>query len=136
MEGRPGRQDEPVDGTAPISVPLEVAARSLTVAGLAAWVLAQAGRPEQAQRCGLLQEFLDEAFRRGGPTPPFVPRSVVEEAAVLWEAAAGLLDSGASVNPQQPRPQEDQQAAARLRLRADRLRRLLREQSGGSPTVP
>jgi hypothetical protein len=110
-----------------VSIPVGVAAPSLTVAGLASWVLAGAGEQEAAERCGIFQDVVDEAFRRGERTAVVVARSLAEEAAQLWESAAALLDGEASVHPQRPRPQEDQQAAARLRLRAERIRRLLRE---------
>lgn len=90
-------------------------------------MLAHAGLPERAERCGRLQDVVDDALRRGERDAVAVPREVVAEAVELWEQAAGLLEAGASVNPQQPRVAEDEEAVARLRTRARSLRRLLAE---------
>lgn len=113
--------------TETVLVPMRVAAPSLTAAGLAAWVLAHAGLPERAERCGRLQDVVDDALRNGVREVVPVPREVATEAAELWEQAAGLLEAGASVHPQQPRVAEDEEAVARLRTRARSLRRLLTE---------
>jgi hypothetical protein len=60
---------------------------SLTVAGLAAWILQQVGRRQEALECGDIQELIDKSLRQT-QTDVRVPRTVVTRAVELWEAAA------------------------------------------------
>jgi hypothetical protein len=89
----------------------------LTAAGLAAWVLARAGRQSEAERCGDLQEFIDTALREGERVAVSVPRELAGQAADLWDAAAELLDARTD--------QEAARRAAQLRKRVAALRTLL-----------
>lgn len=71
------------------SVPIHVAAPSLTVAGLAAWVFSDAGLAADAERCGMIQEVIDAALQRGEHEFVIIPSPILEEAATLWEAGGG-----------------------------------------------
>jgi hypothetical protein len=97
---------------------------SLTVAGLAAWILAHAGREQDARECDEIQELIDTSLRER-QTDVRVPRTVVMRAAELWEAAAEVAETWASEGDRPARAAEWRRQAERLRIRAESLRKLL-----------
>jgi len=97
---------------------------SLTAAGLAAWILLQVGREQDARECADIQELIDTSLRQG-QTDVRVPRTVVMRAAELWEATAELAETWASESDR-PAHAEWRLQAKRLRIRAESLRKLAR----------
>ena len=97
---------------------------SLTVAGLAAWILRQVGREQEARECAEIQELIDTSLRQG-QTDVRLPRTVVTRAVGLWEAAAEVAETWASESDG-PAHAEWRLQAKRLRIRAESLRKLVR----------
>jgi hypothetical protein len=112
-----------------VLLPARVVGPSLAAAGLAAWLLVQAGREQDAEQCGEIQELMDTALRQGR-TDVSVPRPVVVRAAELWEATAALADTWASTSDRPEQAADCRLHAERLRIRAASLRQLLG--SGGA----
>ena len=109
-----------------VLLPPRIVGPSLTVAGLASWILSHAGRELDAARCGVLQDHIDSALQRGPSAEVWVPRDVASEAASLWEEAALIADGWrATAEPKKDAP-EWERHAERLRIRAESLRRVLR----------
>jgi len=96
---------------------------SLTVAGLAAWILQQVGRRQEALECGDIQEHVDTSLRQG-QTDVRLPRTVVTRAAELWAAAAEVAETWASESDRPAHAAECRRQAERLRIRAESLRKL------------
>ena len=94
------------------------------MAGLAAWILQQVGRRQEALECGDIQELIDTSLRQG-QTDVRVPRTVVMRAAELWEATAEHAETWASESDR-PAHAEWRLQAKRLRIRAESLRKLAR----------
>ena len=119
-----------------VVLPGRLLAPSLTVAGLAGWILAYAGLDTDARRTRDLQHLVDAGLRCGDRDVEVVC-AVVEEAVSLWLRAADLTESWAAeargaTGPDeeaeaQERAEEFERMAARLRLRAEALQRLLPE---------
>ncbi len=107
-----------------VELPPRIVGPSLTVAGLAAWVFAQSSREEDSRRCGDLQDLLDAALTRG-QNEVLVPRTVLVQAADLWEQAADLLDAQVGPGLGFPSNAEAGLQAERLRVRARSVRKLL-----------
>jgi hypothetical protein len=108
-----------------VLLPPRIVGPSLTVAGLATWIFLHADRAGEADRCSALQDLIDAALKQGSPEV-WIPREVASEAASLWEQAALLADGwGAAAEPGKE-ALEWGRHAARLRIRAESLRRLLR----------
>ncbi len=72
-----------------VLLPARVVGPSLAAAGLAAWLLVQAGREQEASQCGEIQDLMDTALRQGR-TDVSVSRPAVMRAADLWEATAAV----------------------------------------------
>jgi hypothetical protein len=68
---------------------------------------------------------IDAALTGGATEQVEVDRSVVVEAADLWEQAADGLGTGWTINPAKPNHRDDQAAIGRLLHRAATLRQLL-----------
>ncbi len=124
-----------------VVLPGRLLAPSLTVAGLAGWILAYAGLDTDARRTRDLQDLVDAGLRCGDRDVEVVC-AVVEEAVSLWRRAADLTESwaaearaagsvgfdGSDGDPGvQERAAEFERMATRLRLRAEALQRLLPE---------
>ena len=103
---------------------------SLTAAGLAARILSYARRDAESRRTRDLQDLVDAALRSGERDVEIV-RPVVEEAVELWRAAAEITDGWAAEtaddDPAESRRQVQEfgRMAARLRLRAEALQKVL-----------
>ena len=115
-----------------IVLPPQIVGPSLTVAGLASWVFAHAGREQEAAECGLLQDFLDTAMHQGVGREVRAPRRVVSRAAELWVEASGLADSWAIASEGKASVEWGRQAE-RLRVRAESLRQVLGTAVRGEP---
>ena len=107
-----------------VLLPARIVGPSLAAAGLAAWLLGQAAREQEAAQCGEIQERMDTALRHG-QTDVSVPRPVVMRAVELWEATAELADTSASTSDRPEHAAECRLHAERLRIRAESLRQLL-----------
>jgi len=107
-----------------VELPASLVGRSLTVAGLAAWVFVHSSREDEATRCGEIQDVLNAALAHG-EHDVLVARPVVERAIDLWERAADILDERAAVQADHRSATVHAQQIARLRARASSLRRLL-----------
>ncbi len=124
MAAAPGTTMPSVTDDPDVLVPAQIVGPSLTAAGLAALVFAGSGRDDEATRCGELQDVIDIALRRG-QHDVLVARSVVEDAAHLWERAAEILDGRVAESADDRSASESAQQAERLRVRARSLGRLL-----------
>lgn len=114
------------DSDLSVSLPARDTGQVLTVAGLAGWVLAEAGDDDAAGQTCTIQDWVDGALAIGLDRDVSLPVEVVTEAVALWRRAADLLDAkAASLRPGAPRPKEDADAAHRLRRNADKLARLV-----------
>ena len=114
----------PVAPDADVLLPARIVGPSLTAAGLAAFMLSQAGRDQEAAQCGEIQELIDTALRQGEKDVS-IPRPVAARTAELWEATATLADAWASDCDRPERAVDWRLQAERLRLRAESLRQLL-----------
>ena len=107
-----------------VLLPSRTVGRSLSVAGLAAWVFLHSAREDEAARCREIQDVLDVSLARG-EHDVLVARPVVERATDLWERAAEILEERAAVQADHRSASEYAQQIERLRARARSLRRLL-----------
>lgn len=108
-----------------VLLPPRIFGPSLTVAGLASWIFAHAGRDSDAERCGALQDLIDSALRQG-LAEVWIPRGTASEAASLWEEAALVADAWRANAEDEKAAAEWGRHAERLRIRAESLHRLLR----------
>lgn len=110
-----------------VVLPAQIVGPSLSVAGFASWVFANAGRDHEAAQCGELQELIDAALRQGAAEIR-VARPVAEHAAHLWIEASSFADDWATTT-EGATSAEWGRHAERLRIRARSIRRLLDERS-------
>ena len=118
-----------------VLLPARVVGPSLAAAGLAAWLLGQAAREQEAAQCGEIQDLMDTALRQGR-TDVSVSRIVVMRAAELWEATAALADTWASTSGRPEQAAEYRLHSERLRIRAESLRQHLGGTSGHGTDAP
>jgi len=118
-----------VEAAPTVVLPGRLLGPSLTAAGLAARILSYARRDAESRRTRDLQDLVDAALRSGERDVEIV-RPVVEEAVELWLAAAAITDgwaaeAGDDSSESRAQVAEFGRMAARLRLRAESLQKVL-----------
>lgn len=133
MDVEPNLEPGAEAGEALVRMTPGTAGRALSIAGVAALTLYRAGHHEAAERTADLQDAVDEQLTLAPFEDVFVPRELVEAAALLWEEAAEALETASAGRPGSAdlaSPAEERPAfsrppkAARLRREASRLRSL------------